>query len=588
MAYLSELPDGFDVDLIGDDSVLQPQALEALREAAVRRAARDPQFFLEKFWHVIDPIEMVWVKFTLRDYQKEDVLWLHEGFQTPRWRAIIGKARQVGQTTLVAGMAMWDVLFHDNHPWVVSSQTDEDAKETLGTRMKDPYLLLPKWLRDRLPALENDSVESMEFSNGSRILSVPSTSRAGRGKVAFGVIFDEAAHAEKAEDVFTAMDPMTYGPFIVISTGNGMGNFYHKTWTDAGLPSSPWAKRFHPWYVVPGRDEKWYNRQKLLYRGREHVFYQEFPADEDEQFAKTGMAVLPVALLREQGHWCEPAFRIDLDLGWDEDEDGWYWRKVLDDGEESANELHIWQLPNVARDERGQPVQKPNYVIFADVAEGLIHGDRTSIVVADANNLEVVATYRGWYPVEDLADLLAVLGEWYHWALIGPERNNMGIVVVNGLRKDHQYPRLFRMPQLAQVPTGDRTARYGWITSGPTKSKMVADFTRAIKEENLILHDERLLEEAVTYIKDGKGGFNASPGNYDDHVVAHMGAWQLVLDVGQYPIIWEDDQEYRPVTWGDMLAIGNIEEEENEVPTGMVDRFRQPVRNTGTAAAFRL
>lgn len=585
---LSQLPQDFDVDLIGDHTAMRPQARDALREAAFRRAQRDSTFFLQQFWQVIDPEKMVWVKFKLRDYQLKDEAWYTEGFSIARSRNTVGKARQVGLTTHLSARAIHDILFTPNHPWLVSSQTEGDAQETLLTRMKEPYNRLPLWLRERLPTLKNDNMEAMEFANGSRVLSIPSTSRAGRSKVVFGVIMDEAAHMENAHEVFTSLDPLCYGPLYVISTGNGMGNFFHEKWTDSEMRDSVWENNFHPWWVVPGRDEKWYDREKLKYRGQMWRFYQEYPATPEEMFAKTGMAVLPIDLLKEQGHWCDPEYRIDLDMGWEDTEDAWYWRKLMEDGEESANELHIWQPPHVARDERGQAVQSPNYVIFADIAEGLEHGDRTSVVVADANNLEVVATYRGWYPVEDLGDLLARLGEWYHWALIGPERNNMGIVVVNDLRKNHQYPRLFRMPQLAQVPSGDRTARYGWITTGPTKAKMVSDMTRTIKEDVLVLHDERFLEEAVTFIKDGKGGFNASQGNYDDHVIGHMGAWQLVLDVGQYPIIWQDDLGYKPLTWGDLLIAGDVEEAEKNARPGMVDRFKKPPSDMGIRSSFKI
>lgn len=556
------LPDDFDVSLIADGSALQPEALAALRRAALLKAKRDPIWFLENFWWVMDPETMQWTLFTLRDYQIEDILWILEALEGKRYRDIVGKARQVGMTTELGAMSVWDAMFHDNHPWLVVSQTEPDAQRTMVQRMKRPYLKLPQWMRDLLAKehdvekfLTNDNKESMEFANGSRIDSVVSTPNVARGDVVFGVIMDEAAHQQYADDVFTALDPLCYGPLFVISTGNGMGNFFHEKWVDSEMVDSVWRNRFHPWHVVPGRDDKWYRNEKLKYRGQEWRFYQEYPASPEEMFAKTGMAVLPIDLMREEHHWCPPNHRIDLDYGWDDKRGDW--RVYLEEGESSTNELHVWEKPWVLRDEYDRAIQKPNYVIFCDTAEGLAHGDRTAIVVFDANSLEQVASYRGHYPIEDLGELLDRIGRWYYQALMMPERNNQGILPINHLHKTFEYPRLYRMAPVAQIQKSDRTPRFGWITSPATKAKMVFEFIKGLRDGQMLLHDSRILEEALTFVKNERGGFEASHNNYDDLIMTTMGGWQGVLEVGQYPITWIDDQAVRPITMGELIGLSD-------------------------------
>jgi hypothetical protein len=189
----------------------------------------------------------------------------------------------------------------------------------------------------------------------------------------------------------------------------------------------------------------------------------------------------------------------------------------------------------------------------------------------NANTLEEAASYRGYWPIEDMGELLNYMGRWYYNALLLPERNNQGLLPIEQLRKDSRYPRMFRMGSLAKIPTGSRTPRYGWITSSGTKPKMVHEFIKALRDGTLLLHDRRFLEEAATFIRTDKGGFAASGSNFDDHVMSHLGAYQGVMEVGQYPVIYED-RTIKPVTWGDVLSW----DEELDAP---IDPMSVPIGN---------
>lgn len=538
--------------------------LELKREAEWRLCRKDPLYFLEKYWK-IETVGVGYGDFKLREYQVEDaraMLDAMQGRALPRQVRL--KARQIGWTTLACGMAMWDVLFHNNHPWIIASVGEDEAKDTLDTRLKIPYSYLPKWMRDRAPALIKETGEEMKFDNQSRILSIPSTSSAGRGKAVYGVLMDEAAFVENADELFAALDPMTYGPLFMFSTANGMGNFFHETWQESLQGDSEWGSAFRPWSAVPERDAEWHKRTQKKYRTRPYLFFQEYPATPEEAFLKSGNTALNMEAIRELD-FEPPLFRYDLALLNEDDPD---WSRMVDamlipEGEERDLELWVWELPSTERDEHNRLVRQPNYVVGVDVAEGLDDGDYSAIAVEDVNAQQIVATMRAHVPVEDLGRYVAWIGYWYYVALVGVERNNMGLVPLQHLQQNG-YPRLFRMDTIAQQKRGDRTPRYGYHTNKATKPKMVVDFNKLLRSQVLLLHDDRFLHEAGTFISDGKGGYGASSGNHDDLVMAVLIAHQLALDVGQYPPIWRDPEK-GPLTIGDLIRLG-LERQEAAEP----------------------
>lgn len=547
------LPDAFDPKLVDDHTALPENLVQVLRELVWRKCAANPIWFVQNFWH-IPVVGKGYVIPKLRPYQIEDADWMDKGMTMDRFRGVVLKARQIGWTTIGMGLVFHSAWFHIHRPWVIASQGEDEAKDTLKNKIKAGYSLLPLWMRDRGPQATNDNSEQIDFDNGSTIYSVAATGSAGRSKAVFGAMLDEFAFVQDGDALLTAIDPMVYGPLFVFSTANGMGNAFHDKWLDSELPDSEWDGRFRSWQVVPERDQKWYDREKRKFRGKEHLFYQEHPSTPTEAFSKSGRTPISVELLKEQSCFCEPQLRLDmarLDFELPISE------QLAGLASEGVNDLDlwVWAEPTIERSPIDNAVLRaPNYVVFADVSEGLEHADRSSIVVLDANSGEEVAALRGYVPVEDLGDILYRIGEWYHWALVAPERNNHGLLPVDTLRR-MMYPRLFRMDSYAQIPTG-RTPRYGWITNRGTKPRMVNDFIKGLKDGHFMMHDARLLEEASTFISDGKGGYGATAGKHDDHVIGHLGAYQLVLDVGSYPIIWKDTSG-GPTTWNDVLeALG--------------------------------
>lgn len=533
-------------------------SLQIKRELEWRKSEASALYFLETYWFV-ETVAKGYAQMVPYDYQREDLELMLAAHQAGEpVREIRLKARQLGWTTLAAGFAFWSAFFHPHHPWLMVSTSEDEAKDTLSTKIKQPMSYLPKWMLKRGPELVAETQEGITWGNGSRILVIPSTSRAGRGKAMFGVLIDEAAFMEDPDGVFAALDPLCYGPLFMFSTANGMGNFFHSTWIDSLKHDSEWKSGFRPWSSRPDRDQAWYDRTQRRYRTKPHLFFQEYPSTADEAFLKSGRTALDVSALRGKDTWRDPEARYDLSEMLPLIQRAVPTERLLresevEDGDERVLELHVWQHPYVDRGPQGELVREPNFAIAVDVAEGLDHGDYTAISVVDVNYSEVVATVKAHIPVEDLGFYVEWLGYWYYTALIGVERNNMGLVPLTYL-KQQRYPRLWRMEPLAQAGSQRRTVRYGWHTNKATKPKMVVDFNKAVADDALLLQDRRFLEESFTFLTDGKGGYNANAPNHDDLVDAHLIAWQLALNVGEYPVVWVDPTP-GPLTFDEVFRL---------------------------------
>lgn len=564
--------------------------LEIQREVEFRKCELDPLYFLTTYWHV-DTVGRGYAQMVPYEYQVEDLGAMLDAHRSEgAVREIRLKARQLGWTTLATGFAFWSAFFHNSHPWLMVSTSEDEAKDTLSTKLKQPYSYLPKWFRERGPVLESETQEAMTFDNGSRIVVVPSTSRSGRGKAMFGVLIDEAAFMEDPDGVFAALDPLCYGPLFMFSTANGMGNFFHETWVDSQRADSEWRSGFRPWDARPDRDEQWYERKKRVYRTKEHLFYQEYPSNPEEAFLKSGRTALNIDQLRALDTWMDPEARYDLSamlplIQRNKDIGQVLEGSVIPDGEERELEFHVWQHPYVDRDSDGRAVREPNFVVAVDVAEGLEYGDYSAIAVIDANYREVVATVKAHVPIEDLGFYVEWIGYWYYTALIGVERNNMGLVPLTYL-KQQRYPRQYRMEPLAQQ-RGTRTPRYGWHTNKSTKPKMVVDFNKAVADESLVLRDRRFLDESFTFLADGKGGYAARPPNHDDLVDAHLIGNQLVLQVGEYPVVWHDPAP-GPPTFDEVFDLMRSEESRGSKGFALAGGIGQSERPKDVVRSFEM
>jgi len=189
-----------------------------------------------------------------------------------------------------------------------------------------------------------------------------------------------------------------------------------------------------------------------------------------------------------------------------------YFNAEPSDGHEMA--LRVWERP------RSQGV----YVIGADVAEGLDHGDYSCAQVLDALSGAQVAMWHGHIAADLFGEEVARLGRWYNRALVGVEQNNHGLTTITRLRQ-LEYPFLYRHKTVDQV-SKKITLKYGWPTNRLTKPLMIDTLGAAIREGEIAVYDKRTVGELKTYIRDEMGKMHGSP--HDDTVMAMAIAVQML------------------------------------------------------------
>ena len=280
------------------------------------KCAKDPIYFMKKYCMIQHPTRGR-IKFNLYPFQ-ESVLKLLNKHE----RNIILKSRQLGISTLSAGMALWQMIFQkDTNVLVIA--TKQDTAKNLVTKVKFMYENLPSWLK--LGFEENNKL-ALRLKNGSQVKAVSAASDAGRSEAISLLIIDEAAFIEenRIEEIWGSSQQTlsTGGRAIVLSTPNGTGNFFHRMWVKAEEGTNGFTPIRLPWTVHPERDEAWRIKQDDELGPR--MAAQECDCD----FTTSGNVVFESEMMNfiESTNICEPIERRGIEGG-----------------------LHIWEYPDYTR-----------------------------------------------------------------------------------------------------------------------------------------------------------------------------------------------------------------------------------------------
>lgn len=482
---------------------------EVLRELSWRKCAgtgpRDLDaliFWLETYVKIQHPDpEKGSIPFLLRPAQRE----ILETWTIER-NSIVLKARQIGWSTLVACYALWLVLFYADVSVIMLSKGEREAEKLLA-KATYAYDRMPAWMRERGPKRIARNLKKIGFANGSSIESMPSKEDPARSSSASLVVVDEWAFLENPEDAWASIEPVADvgGRIIGLSTANGSGDFFHQFWIKAVTGVTDFKPMFYPWSANDDRDNDWYERQKRTKLPWQ--LHQEYPSTPEEAFVKSGNPVFDVdalALMEIMDPLCGYLDVLEHGL------------RVPSFVPMLEGEFKLW----------AEPRSSDSYVIGADVAEGLEHGDFSAAYVLSVKDFRTVAAYHGHMDTDDFAEVLAAMGWYYGTALIGVEANNHGLSTNNHLNRVN-YPKLYYRRALDQRTKEPRDTR-GWLTTAATKPLMIDELARALKQ-GMRVDDEFAIGELRTYKRDEKGRMGGSP--YDDRVMALAVAVQMLEHV---------------------------------------------------------
>ncbi len=449
--------------------------------------------FCSNYWYIKHP-ERGRIRFELREAQRETVRsWLGNRY------SVVLKARQIGFSTLAAAYCFWLTYFEPDRFAVMLSRTEREAMKLL-QKSKYGYRWLPEWMKMRGPRLLTDHQLKMVFDNESAIESLPSSNDPARGESVYLVVVDEMAFLSNPDEAWASIEPIADvgGRVICLSTANGSGNFFHKLWVGSQTGTNQFKGVFWAW-DAGDRNADWYEVKKKSLP--DWQLHQEYPRSPEEAFIKSGNPVFDIEIINS-------IVPMNPTMG------------VLVAGENSRfipgteGPFRIWEEP-----EDGE-----QYVVGADVAEGLSHGDYSSAHVINAKTGMVAAHWHGRIDPDLFGEMLAEIGWMYNSALVGVENNNHGLTTLKALQRTG-YKNIYRQRRLAQarpVPT----SILGWRTSASSKPLMIDELAASIRNEDIDICCEFTIGELRTFVRKENGKMSGSP--HDDRVISLAIANQML------------------------------------------------------------
>lgn len=182
--------------------------------------------------------------------------------------------RQSGKTTCAAGYLLWYVMFNPDQTILVAAHKFTGAQEIM-QRIRFAYELCPDFLRAGVTSYNKGSIE---FDNGSRIVSQTTTATTGRGMSISLLYCDEMSHIAPniATAFWTSISPTlaTGGKAIITSTPNSDEDQFAIIWKESQIKFDEFGNEnkdgigingFYgytaPWDAHPDRDEAWKEAQ---------------------------------------------------------------------------------------------------------------------------------------------------------------------------------------------------------------------------------------------------------------------------------------------------------------------------------------
>ena len=448
------------------------------------KCGKDASYFINNYARISHPLKGL-IPFNTYPYQDE----LLNEFNDYRFTVIL-KARQLGISTITAAYIVWMMMFYrDKNVLVIATKFQTAAN--LVKKVKSIMQNVPPWLR--IADIKIDNRTSFVLTNGSEVKAASTSGDAGRSEALSLLVIDEAAHVEGLEDLWTGLYPTlsTGGRCIALSTPNGVGNWFHKTYVEAEQNVNDFRPIILPWDVHPERDQTWFEKETRNMSRRQIA--QELECN----FNASGETVIhPEDLERLVSGVRQPEYRTGFDRN-----------------------LWIW--------ENYDP--ESTYLLVADVARG-DGADFSVFHVIKLETMEIVAEYQGKPNLEQFASVLDSTGREYGNCLLVVENNSLGISILEKLI-DRDYPNLYysvkgthEYIEKLQAESMKNTVP-GFTTSSKTRPLIVAKLEEFIRNKLINIYSSRAINEFKTFIWHNNRA-QAMRSYHDDLVMAlAIGCW---------------------------------------------------------------
>jgi hypothetical protein len=315
----------------------------------------------------------------------------------------------------------------------------------------------------------------------------------------------------------------------------------------------------------------WYRRKNAEMTSDE-LMRQEFASNDIEAFQDSGMPVFRASLLNELLiNCCEPKMigsltsdvlptearyrdtdkqKILTGIEFVPDHEAMTAlrssdRRLID--RRTRNLLRVWELPDKEAD------VSDRYVVTFDPNKGISEkADFGAITVLDRFPLtyggvpEVVAEWHGRIDKDIEIWMAAQIAKFYNDALLVVECNTYD---QDAKKEDYSdyifetladyYDNLYTHEAGADKIREGKAVRYGFHTNRATKTSLVTEYGRIIREKGYVERSDMAVEEALMYEKAQDGSWAARQGYHDDLLMSRMIALYVSYNKMSLPTIIE-------------------------------------------------
>ena len=492
----------FDTTLVKRPHQSEKYSNDQIQEIA--KCIQDPIHFIANYCSIQHPTKGR-VSFELFDYQKR----LIDTYNNYRY-SIALLPRQTGKSTAAAAYLLWYAMYKPDSVILIAAHKYAGAQEIM-QRLRFIYETLPDFVRSGCTSYNKGSIE---FENGSRIVSQATTETTGRGMSLTLIYLDEFAYVQPrmAEEFWTALSPTlsTGGKCIITSTPNQDDDQFARIWKEAtntideyGNESETGKNGFKGftchWSEHPDRNQEWADEEKAKIgeeRFRREHGCEFITADE------TLISPLKLALLETK----QP-YRKTGQIRW------------------------------------FKPLEKNKiYLIGLDPSLGT-GGDNSAIQVFELPSLEQVAEWQhNKTAVEGQIRILHTIVEEIHdvtqneesvfWSV---ENNSLGeaaLVVIREMGEEKFHGTFLHEPKRKGH---SRMYRQGFTTTNKSKLEACAKYKNYVENDKLKINSHNLLRETKNFVAKGPS-FAAKEGETDDLVSAAL----LVMRMTQIMISFDE------------------------------------------------
>ena len=508
--------------LFRSQMLTEAQSNKELQVALKLNCKQSISFFFDTFLYTYDPrVEPFSLPFITYPYENTDIIdWLLERIDKQR-DGLIDKTRDMGVTWTILGVFYHQWLFRDGFLAHLGSKTEDDVDrsgdiKSLFEKLRFFIKTTPDWL---LPHFDMRFMRLINEDNGNSITGEsanPYFARQGRYRVIF---YDEFPATEYAEDIWIGMGDSTPSR-IVVGTPNGTGNKFWKLRFEElakdDIRTIHWTK--HPKKAAGIYTDK-EGRCKYSYVGKQRSPW--YDAECERRTAVEVAQELDIDYLASGS----PYFNLHMVAKQKE----WKLGEIAGDG--------VYELGIMAKVE-GKVVFRPNRngnvmifehpskitqaTIASDPAEGLEHGDKTSIAVRCKRTGNLLAGFYGTMAPEEAAVIEGMLSQYYNGALTTAEMGGYGLVM-------NQYLWDVGINVFRDVDTrhgGEKEGKKLGFNTKRHRAEMLNLLASEIDGEAIELRAKALITECMNFTnKDGKP--QASEGATDDFIFAFAMAGML-------------------------------------------------------------